>query len=375
MIDILIPVYNGAATIRQSIASIQNQTLRDIRIVVVDDGSTDDTAAILADIAAVDPRVQVLRQENRGIVDALNAGLALCTADLVARHDGDDIAFADRLADQARYLENNPDCVAVASNAWHIDEHGTRMGTRTEFIGDVDPDPDRPPSREPYLMHPFLMVRRDALVAAGGYRYVFHSEDVDLYWRLLGKGRLHNLRTVHGEYRIHGGSVSSASIVNGRIASIYAQLAALSYKRVQAGSADLPFPREALDAYKAKGTMAAMIDLASAPLDSREAAWLRVAATAKLAELSNRRPYRLDRADYASIAAAWQENRRSLSPRHRKWLRIMLSNRLWDLVRKRRFDDARALATGSGLMPTLIGQRAKRLVKVALPGLRRAKGS
>ncbi|MGI4798685.1 MAG: glycosyltransferase family 2 protein, partial [Janthinobacterium lividum] len=94
-VDVLIPVYNGASTVESAIGSIQAQTIQDIRIIVVDDGSTDATAFILDRMAKADRRIVPVRRANGGIVDALNAGLAICTADLIARHDADDLAVPD----------------------------------------------------------------------------------------------------------------------------------------------------------------------------------------------------------------------------------------------------------------------------------------
>ena len=100
LIDVLIPAYNAGRTIRSALGSIQDQTIRDIRIVVVDDGSTDDTAAIVGEVAAADPRVELHRQANGGIVDALNAGLQRGQAEFVARFDADDLSYPDRFARQ-----------------------------------------------------------------------------------------------------------------------------------------------------------------------------------------------------------------------------------------------------------------------------------
>lgn len=372
-IDILIPVYNGAVYIQEAISSIQAQSLSSIRIIVVDDGSTDGTHAILAQIAATDSRVHVLRKDNSGIVDALNAGLAICTADLIARHDADDIAFSVRLEDQAHYLNHHIDCVAVASNALFIDERGERVGSQTEFRGEVRPDSERAPAREPYLMHPFLMARRSALVAIDGYRHVFHAEDTDLYWRLLAQGRLYNLDRVHGEYRLHSGSISSLSTLNGRIAAINSQLAAISYRRRQAGMADLTFTRAALDEFRRAESLESMLLFAARELSSREAAWLQIAATAKLAELSGRRPYALSTDDYMCIATAWREYRGSLSPSNRKFLGELLARRLLVLRAQGRADAAAALSNQTGLAVTAVTERVKRSIKAAvnIAGLKR----
>lgn len=301
VIDVLVPAYNAAKTIRASIACIQAQTIADLRIIVVDDGSVDGTGSILAEMAADDPRIIVYSQPNRGIVDALNAALALSDAPFIARHDADDIAFPDRLARQLAYLNGNLDCVAVGANAWHIDGDGVRMGTRTVFIGDVEPDASAVPAQEPYLMHPFLLMRRQALIDAGGYRYCFHAEDADLYWRLLGTGRLHNMADVLGEYMIHAGSVSGASIINGRVAAKYSQLAALSYKRRERGRSDIIFERDDLTSQNKLDGLDAVLDYKSNDLDTKERNYLQLASAAKLVSLASYRPYILTVADCRQV--------------------------------------------------------------------------
>src|SRR5689334_14700000 len=90
-IDVLIPAYNAETTIESALASIQTQTIQDIRIIVVNDGSTDRTGEILEKLKSKDPRIEVITTVNGGIVDALNHGLQACSADYIARHDADDI--------------------------------------------------------------------------------------------------------------------------------------------------------------------------------------------------------------------------------------------------------------------------------------------
>ena len=170
LVDVLIPAYNAAATIESAVDSIRGQTLDDLLIHVVDDGSTDETPAILARIAAQDPRVRVHSRANGGIVEALNFGLGFCRAEFLARHDADDLAWPDRLQVQVDYLRTHPDVVAVGAKARHIDASGTPTGTVADLGSPDLCDPDHLPSREPYIIHPLLTLRRAALERAGACR-------------------------------------------------------------------------------------------------------------------------------------------------------------------------------------------------------------
>jgi len=358
LIDVLIPAYNAEGTVEEAIASIQAQTIEAIRIVVVDDGSTDATPEILARIAAADPRVVVIRRDNGGIVDALNQGLGACAAEIIARHDADDIAFPNRFAVQLDYLRANPDCVAVGCNAWHIDGAGKRLGKRSIFGGDVKPDAFWAPSREPYIMHPFLMMRRSAAEAVGGYRYAFHSEDTDFFWRLMDVGRLHNLTDIYGEYRIHNQSISSASALNGRISAVNSQLAALSARRRMQGSPDIAFEKETLAAYHEADTMEAIVELAAKPLSPEEREYLEVAVAAKLMSLSAYRPYALTVEDYGFIRNAISRYGRTVSPANRRDLARWQAGLVVKLAKSRSMKAAMALSTPP-IVVRAIAQAAK----------------
>ena len=317
-VDVLIPVFNGALTVEAAVKSILAQTWGPLRVVIVDDGSTDATPEILRRLAAGDARIRVVTTPNHGIVGALNRGLAETRAALVARHDADDIAFPERIERQVSYLVDHPDVVAVGCNVFHIDAAGNRTGTTTHFAPFAVGDPCYAPALEPYLIHPFLLVRREALVACGGYRYSFHSEDADLYWRLSSRGGLANLQACLGEYRLHAQSVSSRSIVNGRIAAVTSQLAALSERRRRAGVVDLTFPAGALAAYESGVELAPIVALASAGLTAAERGALEVGTAAKLVELSDYRPYRLSRTDRRTIRRWIEQHYFELSEANRR---------------------------------------------------------
>lgn len=365
LIDVLIPVFNGMKTIASSLDSILRQTERRIRIVLVNDGSTDGTAEIVSAMAAEDYRIKVITIPNGGIVGALNTGLQACTAPFVARHDADDIAFPERFARQLDFLSDHPDYMAVGANAWHIDGAGRRIGSRTYYIGEVAPDANAIPSVEPYLMHPFLMVRRDCFQDVGGYRHVIHSEDTDLYWRLIERGKLFNLPDMLGEYRIHGESISSKSIVSGRIAAIYSQLAALSYRRRARGAPDIKFDPAMRQACEKAVSLQSIFAILSAQLDEEEAAYLRLSSAVKLLSLLGYRPYRVDRADLAFVREAITRHGDLLSPADRIASENFAARVGLKLLMTWQWGDLRALRPGATRMGAMAVQQGRRSLYMA----------
>ena len=189
-------------------------------------------------------------------------------------------------------------------------------------------------------MHPFLMVRRADLQAIGGYRYVHYSEDTDLYWRLQERGAMQNLDTPLGKYRVHTRSISSASIINGRIMASSSQLAGLSALRRRTGRADLHFPKEAITEYRNAQTLSKLWELAKRQLDDEEARYLRIAVSGKLLELTAYRPYELEFSDCQFIRGALDElsrlphpNRKDLSRLYaRAGARLLISGRFREMA-------------------------------------------
>jgi hypothetical protein len=205
----VIPVYNGARFIAAAIGSLQRQSLADIEILVVNDGSTDATAEIVTGIAATDPRVRLLQQPRGGQATANNLAETQARAPLLAKLDADDVALPDRLAKQAAFLAANPACGVVATKAWLIDPEGRRHSV-----------PGRPTSPEAIHAHLFrfhsnplvtssVMLRRDVYRTVGGERACFgNCHDLDLWLRL---GRMTTIAAIDEplvEYRVHADQVS-----------------------------------------------------------------------------------------------------------------------------------------------------------------------
>lgn len=206
-VSVVLAVYNGLPWLPESLASLRRQTFADFEVVVIDDGSTDGTAAVLAETASADARFRIITQANRGLVASLNRGIDEARGSLIARIDSDDIAEPGRLEAQVEFMRAHPKVAVVGSAIRIIDQDGV-PGKRLGYPckpSDVAADM----ARGCALAHPAVMMRRDVVQAVGGYRESFrHAEDYDLWLRLAEKHELANLPQELLRYRQHGSSVS-----------------------------------------------------------------------------------------------------------------------------------------------------------------------
>lgn len=292
LIDILLPVHNGAPFLAKSIVSIQAQTETSWRLLVLDDGSTDRSAAIAKKFAARDSRIQLVRFPARGLIATLNAGLKLCRAPFVARQDADDLSVSDRFALELEYLNSHPKCIAVSGGGITIDGNGKQIGG-SWFKDPHNADPYWIPAREPYLTHPFLMVRRE-IYQRLGYRNFFMCEDADLCWRLEEAGAIHSLPKVLGRYRTFEKSVSTRLAVNTRVQAIVSQLAAIGARRRRKGNGDFNLSarlREKI--FKAKD-FEAIVEVFRPSLSAEEFRYLRSASIMKFIDIATYRPSKVN---------------------------------------------------------------------------------
>lgn len=139
-VSVIIPALNAAETIARALDSVFAQTCRDFEIIVVNDGSTDDTLRVLAGYG---DRLKIISQTNRGISAARNAGVRASSGKYLAFLDADDVWLTDKLEKTLAVLDAEPECAIVVSNAWQCDESGARNGATT-----VPADLNRQPSRD-----------------------------------------------------------------------------------------------------------------------------------------------------------------------------------------------------------------------------------
>jgi glycosyltransferase involved in cell wall biosynthesis len=205
-VSVLIPAYNAAETIGEALDSIIEQTFKDLQIVVVDDGSTDETAQTVAERAAVDPRVELETITHTGLIGALNSGLEHCRGQYVARFDADDRAMVDRIEKQVAFLDANPDIAAVGCQIRCFPPDQVAEGFRVyeTWINSLITPEDI--SRDIYiespLVHPTVTIRRETLLEAGGYEEHGWPEDYDLWLRLhTGGSRFSKIPEILHEWR------------------------------------------------------------------------------------------------------------------------------------------------------------------------------
>jgi len=191
-VSVIMPVYNGAADLRRALDSVLNQTFRDFEVIAINDGSKDESGALLDGVA--DPRVTVIHQENMGLAATLNRGLSLARGELIARQDQDDLSHPERFARQVAQMDKDADCILLgtAADIWIGDEpteRGHDHPTRHEIL-----------AFELLFNNPFvhssIMMRREAVLAVGGYttdRDRQPPEDYELWSRMSRYGKVANL--------------------------------------------------------------------------------------------------------------------------------------------------------------------------------------
>jgi glycosyltransferase involved in cell wall biosynthesis len=212
-LSVLLPCRDAADHLPQAIRSLTLQTFRDFEVIAVNDGSADQTGGLLQRWAEKDARVRVLHRDRLGLAEALRAGAAQCSGDLIARMDADDFAHPRRFEEQVEYLETNPGIAALGTRVRYFPREDVGWGARRYerwLNGLVRPESlARDIFVECPIAHPTLMLRRAALSEAGGYRDADWPEDYDLILRLHSAGaRLANLPRVLLFWRERGDRAS-----------------------------------------------------------------------------------------------------------------------------------------------------------------------
>ncbi len=210
-VSVVMGVYNNADTLQAALDSILSQESVELEFIVVDDGSSDGSGAILDSVAQKDPRLKVVHKQNEGLTRALIDGCAMASAPWIVRQDADDLSLPGRLAALVALAGRHPDAVMLASSSWCLGPKGERLR-----LAACTPDVKR--SRMQVLeqgigppAHGSVMFSSQTYQAADGYRACFYfGQDSDLWMRLAERGGVAYTDEVLYAYRFSAGSISGA---------------------------------------------------------------------------------------------------------------------------------------------------------------------
>ena len=191
-VSVILPVYNGAGTLAVAVQSILHGQFENFELLCIDDGSEDDSAAIIRRFAATDSRVRLIARLHEGIVGALNAGISVARGEYIARMDADDWSHPRRLALQTAFLREHPAVDVVSCLVSPLADECLSEGTQRYFAWVNASRAHEQIVRDLYvecpIPHPTAMLQRRTLAAVGGYRRFDGPEDYDLWLRLCENG-------------------------------------------------------------------------------------------------------------------------------------------------------------------------------------------
>lgn len=193
-ISVLIGIYNCASTLVEALDSLYTQTYRDFKIILCEDGSTDDTYAVAKEYAEKHANIVLIRNEkNMGLNYTLNRCIEHADTEYCARMDGDDISLPTRFEKEIEFLDKNPEYAVVSCPMIYFDENGDYR------TGKANPYPDKNDFvKGTPICHAPCMVRTDVLKTVGGYTddlLLRRVEDYHLWFKIYAAGyKAHNLQ-------------------------------------------------------------------------------------------------------------------------------------------------------------------------------------
>lgn len=214
LISIILPTYNGSKWLRKAIESVQRQTYTNWELLVIDDGSIDNTAQILTDLAQKDARIVYIKNEqNLGIQKTLNKGIKEAKGEYIARLDDDDQWIEeDKLKKQIEFLEKNSDYVLLGTGVVVVDEEEKEQFRY--LVPEKNKEIKNKLLGKNCFVHSSVMFKKDVALGLGGYgesKEVYHIEDYDLWLKLGTKGKLANLPIYGVQFTLRAGSISSTN--------------------------------------------------------------------------------------------------------------------------------------------------------------------
>lgn len=219
LVSVLIPVYNVEKYVKAAIESIQNQTYNNLEIIVIDDGSKDNTFEIVKELSKNDSRIRLYKNEtNIKIVKTLNYALSLARGEYIARMDGDDISELDRIERKIDFLKENTDIDLVGCSLISIDSNG---GVIKKIRKLQDFNLIRKTLRYTSPISHIWVCKKTVYDKLNGYRELSGAEDYDFILRLISTGmKAVNIADYYG-YKVRidreGNTVSSTGLLQKKL--------------------------------------------------------------------------------------------------------------------------------------------------------------
>jgi len=223
VVSVVIPSYNHGLFIEQTVDSVLGSSFSDFELVIIDDGSTDDTLDVLKPFRA-EPRVRIRTQENRGAHAALNVGLSLAKGDLLFVLNSDDVFPRDRIKKVVDRFRSEPDTVVASSWLEVVDKDGNQLGVKEgyrnmppwpqptdgPFLADLG-DPELALLETNFVSTTSNVAFRRSLIDAGGLDFLplRYTHDWDFLLSAIGRGRMAVIEEPLVQYRVHGDNTIS----------------------------------------------------------------------------------------------------------------------------------------------------------------------
>jgi glycosyltransferase involved in cell wall biosynthesis len=221
LISVILPVYNGSKYLAKSIGSILEQTFSNFELIIVNDGSTDDSQLIIDSFD--DNRIRVIQKVNSGLIDSLNIGISQSIGTWIARMDSDDISSRNRFEEQIKFFDD--EVAVIGTQAFLIDSFDQIFG-KTNLVTCHDEIVSELYNYVVNIVHPSVIINKALLLEVGGYdSKMYVAEDYDLWLRLSKIGKIINSNLYLISLRKHDENISlnnlNISVENSLISLFY----------------------------------------------------------------------------------------------------------------------------------------------------------
>lgn len=229
MISIIVSVYNSNKTLSKMIESVLNQTYKDFELILINDGSSDDSFNIMKEYKLKDSRIILIDKENTGLTKSLNIGLKRAKGYYIARIDSDDTWLPSKLEKQVTFLEENSEYMLVGTAYNEIGDNGKiiydkqrtlLLSSYVDIINNIE-------KLNPFL-HSSVLFRKELCETVGFYNESFkYTQDYEYWVRIISKYKVSNLTEVLASRRYSENMISIQKEKEQRIYAIKAKLLAI----------------------------------------------------------------------------------------------------------------------------------------------------